>query len=182
MAYFISESYFRDVTPFDQNVDWAEIKGPLLMSQEMHVRPILGDLLYAGLSARITASTLSANDTLLLEQIKPFLAWKTCSVALPFINMRIRNRGLLYQNGDNLVNTTIKETEYLQNQTNGMAEFNMKRLEAWLCLNGNLFSEYTAPGNGLAPRNEAYDYGIIVPNSYGCSCGNLTGNYCPNCR
>ena len=64
---FISETYVKNNTLIDENVDMRLILPSIKDAQELRIHPILGTPLYDDLKAKITAGTLNADEVTLLD-------------------------------------------------------------------------------------------------------------------
>lgn len=155
-TYFIDEDYLKDNTSLTSNIDIALIYPFLKETQEKYFTPILGSKLYNKLIASITALELTStpiptNEYDLLVKIQPFLAYLVAFEAIPFIAIKIRNKGVLKASGDNLFNAELNEIYWLRTQIKNKAHYYSTLLQAYLCLNGNLFPEYTSPDSHSYP-------------------------------
>ena len=73
---FISETYLKDSSYIDENVDIKLIRNSILETQDMRILPILGTALYEQLKTQIQANTKTTlNNTLLDTYVKPALKY-----------------------------------------------------------------------------------------------------------
>jgi hypothetical protein len=121
-ALFLSETFLKDNTPLTMNVDTAEVYPFLQSSQEMYIKPIIGCDLYDRLVAGMLATNLTPDETALLKKIRICLVWYVNFEALPFINYKMRNKGVLKTSGENSQNADIEEMRYLRQELKNKAE------------------------------------------------------------
>jgi len=143
-AFFISERYLKNNTPFGDNVDIKDIYPHAKTAEDIYIQEALGTALYERLIDSLTASpqNTTANETILLKIIRSAMVWWTCYDALPFVWIKIRNIGLVKQSGENLETVSVQEMEKQRSILKEKATFYMNRLKDYLCENSNLFSEY----------------------------------------
>ena len=138
----ITEAYFRSIVTFNTNVDAQDISTNIPMAMDMFLEPILGSSYYDYIQTVYSAQTLTANETVLMNYIKPLLAWKTAVLTLPFLSFNIKNKGIQTQKGD-FSDSVEKETMfYIKKELNDRAEWYHARLEKYLYLNATLFPTY----------------------------------------
>lgn len=181
MVYFISETYIRENTVFNQNLDIKDIVQNIDPAQDMYIQPILGTNFYNYLLDSYSAQTLTTDETTLVMHIKPALAYRAAEMALPFIQYQIKNKGPQSQFGDNSAGVDQTVLSYLRNELKNRAEFYETRLKNYLCQNSNLFSGYTSSTNtnvDMRPNINAsgYDSGFATyPTYYNRNCNGFNG-------
>ena len=158
---FISEAYIKAFTPIGDLVEWKELKSSTELTQDSYIQDILGTNFYVYLQGKYAAQTLNANEIELVNRLKPALAYRVASEALPFINYQIKNKGVLTQSGDYSANADLDAMKYLKNELSNRAEFYAKRLSTYLCENSSLFPEYTTNNSDdMSPKKGGYDSGL----------------------
>ncbi len=176
---FVTETYIRANTVFNQNLDVKDIVQNIDPAQDMFVQPILGSTYYDYLLNAYSAQTLTADETTLVLHIKPMLAYRAAEMALPFIAYQLKNKGPQTQSGDFSAPVDQTVIHYLRNELKNRAEFYDQRLRRYLLLNQNLFSGYTTQNlnEDMVPDKsfEGYDSGFAQYPGYGY------GNGCNNC-
>ena len=158
---FIGEEYIRENTVFNLNVDTKDIQQSAGVAQDMHIQPILGTTFYNELEAAYSAQTLTADETALMEYIKPALAYQACQMTLPFLAYSIKNKGPQVQFGDNSSNSDATAFHFLRKEIQNRAEFYTQRLIAYLCDNANLFPSYSSSENNstdMVPNHQKSGY------------------------
>lgn len=170
---FVSETYIRENTIFNKNVDTQDITNNVGVSQDMFIEPILGSTFYQALELAYSAQTLTANEEVLMTYIKPVVAWRAAQLTLPFLTFNVKNKGPQTQNGDFSQSVDTSVMFYLKKEIENRAEWYSQRLATYLCQNANLFPSYTAPGvTNIQPNHQGgYDSGFAT---YGnCGYNNL---------
>jgi len=166
----ISETFIRENTVFNKNVDAQDIANNISVAQDMFLEPILGSNFYLQIQNSYSAQTLSANETTLVLNIKPFLAWKAAEMTLPFLTYNIKNKGPQTEFGDNSAAVDNSVMFYLKKEIQNRAEWYGTRLERYLFLNQSLFPTYQSQtGNQdiIADKSgSAYDSGIATYEQY----------------
>ena len=139
-AFFISETYLKDNSPLSGNIDVSEIYPHAKTAEDVYIQIAIGESLYEDLIAKIILdSDLSSYPN-----------------ALPFIATKIRNVGVVQQAGENLSNTDKSNEWALRKICKDKADFYLKRVQAYLCENSDLFDAYE------------------------CSCSSCCGSLSPN--
>ena len=126
---FISETYVKNNTIIDENVDMRLILPSILDAQELRIHPICGTPLYEDLKAKITAGTLNADEVTLLDDfIAPCMAQWTlyeCSVSMLF---KYRNKTIGTKSSENSQPIDYQEFQFLRDDWKNKAEERDKRL------------------------------------------------------
>lgn len=161
---FISENYLKTYTPIGALVQWTEIEPTALIVQQSWIQDILGTNFYNYLKGKYAAQTLNANEIILMNFIKPALAYRVADKTLPFIQYQIKNKGAQVQRGDYSDSVDLETLRYLREELSGSAEFHEKRLIEYLKKNENLFPEYKNNNNEyMKPAkngDDRYDCGL----------------------
>ena len=130
----ITAQYIKDVTVVQQLVTDINLDSFILQSQELYLRPTLGDTLYNNLiidynqNSGYTGTTtvdISGNTgftefsgnsySQLYLQVKPYLAYSTIYESFPYLNYKIANAGLIRRTGGgDYEPITIEEIKYLR--------------------------------------------------------------------
>ena len=159
---FISETYIRENTVLNQNLDIKDIVNNINVAQDMYIQPILGTNFYNELLTKYSNQTLTADETDLVLHIKPGLAYRASEMSLPFIQYQIKNKGPQTQSGDNSDSVDTGVLGYLRNELSNRAEFYEQRLVNYLCDNKDLFDGYINNNDeDIKPTDEGnYDGGF----------------------
>jgi len=154
---FISETYVKNNTVIDENVDMRLILPAIRDAQELRVLPILGSNLDQDLKDKITAATLTADDIILLDDyIAPCMAQWTlyeCSVSMLF---KYRNKTVGTKSSENSQPISYQDLQFLRDDWKNKAEEREARLINYLTDNTTLYPTYTQVSDDLNPRTTAY--------------------------
>lgn len=171
-AFFISETYLKDNSPLNNAVDMTDVYPFAKTAEEVYIQEAIGTCLYDDLIAKIIASkaspptVMSTVDIDLCKKIRSCMVWLTTYDALPFIWVKIRNIGLVKQNGDNLETTSQAEMTYIRSQIKNKQDFYLRLLQSFLCENSADYPEYTcscADCSGVGPNtNVSNSMGIVL--------------------
>ncbi len=159
----ISETYLRENTPLNQNIDIKDILPNIVPAQDLFLQSILGTDLLTTIQLAYSAQTLTANEITLMEYIKPVVAYRAAELSLPFIQFQIKNKGVVQMNGDNLVETNKDILVYMRNELVNRAEFYSQRLVEYLCNNSTLYPTYsTNTGSDVQPTAAPQYFSPII--------------------
>lgn len=172
MAYanLISETYAKDNSPLNSAVDAQDLKPFIKIAQEKHIQNILGGCLYEDLMDKVIASKaspptpLTANDLTLILKVRECLVWWVLYEAIPFISTKLRNIGIVKQNGDNLETADQSTVTYLRKEVEGNALHYAKLLNDYLCQYSTLYADYNCPAlEKMQPNHRVTNsFGLVV--------------------
>jgi hypothetical protein len=136
-------------------------------ASDMFIKPILTESYYNYLLNIYSAQTLSAQQEILVNKIKPALAWRSAEMTIPFLYARISNKGPQNQNGEFSQSVDREQMSYLRNELENRAEFYEQALVQHLRDNYSLYPEFAGySGNNLSDQFDS----TIAP--YDDSCFN----------
>ncbi len=165
-AYFISETYLKDNSPLSGNIDIALIYPHAKTAEDIYIQDAVGTSLYEDLITKINLDAdLSSypNEQTLAKKLRDVLLWYTVYDALPFIATKIRNIGLVEQSGENLTNTEKGNEWALRKICKDKGDFYLKRVQAYLCSYGSLFSAYNCGTNDqIVPNVSTPSVGLDI--------------------
>jgi len=154
---FISETYVKNNSLIDENVDVRLILPSIRDAQELRAHPILGTPLYEDLKNKITGGTLTADDITLLDSyIAPsMLQWTMyeCSASMLF---KYRNKSVATKSSENSQPIDFQDLQFLRDEWKNKAEERDKRLINYLCDNDNFHPKYNESSDDLNPKKTAY--------------------------
>jgi hypothetical protein len=177
---FTSETYIRENSVFNLNVDTKDIYQSAYVAQDMYIEPILGTNLYEALQLSYSAQTLTPDEEILMSFIKPVVAWRATQLTLPFITFNVKNKGPQLQNSDYSNGIGTAELFYIKKEVENRAEWYAQRLLNYLCQNGNLFPLYVSPGTSNTypdKKISAYDSGFSTYPTNNCLNNNLLNRW-----
>lgn len=153
MDNWITQQYLKTFTPINMNVDISEVASHIETAQLIHTREILGKNLYDDLNTKIKNATLNAKETELVDILKQALAYRSAEIAIPFLSMKIRNKGLVKMRDEFAEPVSLDDMKYIRHELANRAEYFEKRAKDFLCQFNTDFPLYTA---STTPRNQIY--------------------------
>ena len=172
-AQFITVDYLKSNTAITGNVDATELVPFLGEAQDVFLQDLLGTRLYEKLQDDIIATNASPVVPLpelseaLLNKIAPSLAHYTLYVALPFIFLKLKNKGVLKNASvdTGAQSASLQEVNFLRSNVLTSAKFHGERVVTYLCNHSEDYPEYRTQGTDadIYPRGTAYDnFGIYT--------------------
>lgn len=152
-ATFINETFLQQYTPISANVDIKLIAPFIITAQDKYAQHVFGSEFYERLMLGISAENLITKETELLQLSQPAIAWLTLVEAIPFINVGIRNKGILKGTSDTTESASFKEVGDLKQSCMDNYEHYMQRVQEWLCLSDNnaTLTLYNNPTRNMYP-------------------------------
>ena len=149
-AFFVSPTYIKENTAILSNIEDKEMYPYIRSAQDVYMQEALGTALYNRLKEGVTdymsspvgPNTLDADELVLLNYARNAVMWYTAYDMLPFIWMKLRNVGLVKQGGENMQSASTSEMSYIQDKLKIKGDFYFNRMQAYLCENSSLFTEY----------------------------------------
>tara|TARA_R110000868_G_scaffold139139_1_gene353866 strand:+ start:189 stop:692 length:504 start_codon:yes stop_codon:yes gene_type:complete len=157
MIYFVTEAYLKQKTPITQNVSATDVMPFIEPSASSWMQSILGTYFFNDLLVKYNAQTLNGDETILVEKIKPAIAWRATVDCVLGLTYQLKNKGLQKQNGDNSESVDQTETTFVMRHYEQKAEFFEMITRKYLKLNKDLFPEFTSNLNRdseLAPQHD----------------------------
>jgi len=170
---FISEARLKSLTAVHDNVEPDDLMPYVVQAQDIYLQDVLGTKFYQSLKTAVSASTLTAAETTLIEDyISPAIANYSLYLAIPTLNYKFKNKSILNPSSEESLNTGFDEMKYLRENVLDTAQFYMTRTQEYICDNSTEFPDYTQPGSdGMMPNPRSpYNSGIVMPDSRGCRC------------
>jgi hypothetical protein len=166
----ISEIKLKAFTNINRNVEIDLLKAEIQIAQDIDLQTILGTKFYNHLLSQVTATgnTFNAAETTLVnDYCQPYLIQQAYFQAMPSIQFRTMNRGMVEGIMENATAVDIETFKYLRNIQKQRADFYMTRLLDYLLIGKgqNMFPDYTSTStrDGMIPnRREKYMNGIFL--------------------
>ena len=169
---FIDPQYLRVNSIINDNVD-AKVLQPLIrMSQDKYIQQAIGTSLYVKFLDLVDAAAptnpipvpIIGDDKILLEQyIIPTLVQYTVWESMPYMQFKMRNKGVSKQSSDNSEPVDLTELVYFRENVLNTAEFYAQRMIKYLCENASLYPDFRNGNEDLKPQKTAYFNGIHIP-------------------
>jgi hypothetical protein len=113
----------------ENNIDPAILVPAIRIAQDQWIQGVLGTPMLVYLQDGITNSTLTSNDTFLLQvYLEPSMVWYTTYEFTFFNAFKLKNKGLEKMSGENSQAASLSELESFQNHCKERAEFYAQRL------------------------------------------------------
>lgn len=180
----IGETYLKDNTNIDENVDVKVLRNSILEAQDFRIMPILGTALYNAITT-VAPNTWSASyQTLVNTYVKPALKYWVLHDACLELNYKIMNKGILKRSSENTETVALSDVYKLMEGYKIKAEFYSERITKYLTENSTTFTLYEDYGDGIdsvAPKRQNYTQGLYlgdVPNTYNLDVDKGRDNYC----
>lgn len=140
---FITVDYLIDKSMVDLNVDQRLLWKFIDDSQEINIQNVLGGELYQYILEKYNSGTMSTVESGLVDLIKPAIVEWSVYNALPFLHIKLTNRGVMELGQEQGSNTTIDNVKYLRSICMNNAEFHNKRITDYICNNSTSFPCYS---------------------------------------
>jgi len=163
---FISETYLKDSSYIDENVDVKLLRNSILETQEMRIRGIVGTALYDELGTQITANTKTTlNNTLLDSYIKPALKYWVLLDSALILTFKVMNKSIVKRTAENTETIQVTDLDRLMNFFKDRAEYYSERITKYLIENESSYPLFTNPGDGIDteyPKFNNYTQGLYL--------------------
>ena len=156
---FIGETYLKENSNIDENVDVKEIIPSIADAQEMHLLPTLGSALYEDLKTKVDAGTTNAaEDTLISDYIAPMLVKFVQMELSTDLLYKYRDKGVMKKSSENSSAASYTDMRYLMDRWDNKAQFYKQRLVDYLCGNTATFPAYLQSPNSwdVLPDTNAF--------------------------
>jgi len=121
----------KNVTSISDNVDVSILEPFLATSQDMYIRPVVGDSLMDAMIASV-ASGGTQYQALIDNYILKALAYSTWFSAAPFLHFKTHKKGIVVQSSDNSTNVTPEEFSIYVQRIENNQTFYLRRLKDYL--------------------------------------------------
>lgn len=164
----ITQDWIAKYTPINSFVDMSILVPFIRVSQEIHVRSLLGKALYDRIVEGYVANDLTANEQILLNLILPSLAYDMVARNLPFIATQVRSAGVIKVSNPNIESADQKAVDSLENRAQSISDYYSQRVIEYLCENASLYPLYRSTEDPQA--NSRTRYGNFYFDDDGCGC------------
>lgn len=166
---FINDVYIKKYTQVNGAVDSNILYPSVYLAQDKYLLPYLGTNLYEKLKTDISNNTLSGNYlTLVDDYVRRVVLWWSMVEVLPFLTYKLDNGTLVQRTSEDAQPVPDRVFKDMVDRAANNAEHYTGLLVDYLCMNSNLFPEYS---NNVFPQRAPIQ--IKKANSeYIFSCGN----------
>jgi len=140
--YLCNTALLKEKTFINKNVEDSILKVAMIRTQDLHIEPLLGTVLFKKVLADIKAGEIAGDYATLLEKyvLPCFFAYVEHTLA-PHLNTEIRNKAVGKSGDQDIRPASEQELNYILDRYFEQAEKYRSRLVAYLCDNKNLFPE-----------------------------------------
>ena len=131
----------------------------LSLSEESHIRPILGDDFYDRLNVVTPSPALNAYETVLMTHIKNALAFYVKYEVLPHLSAKVTSSGIHLENTHQAVVGGVQERREIQSQVLRQADLFGNIIKRYLTDNSSNLSYYKAADTVQSSRRK---YGGLI--------------------
>jgi hypothetical protein len=144
---FVNFEYLQKNSPIYANLDSADINWVIPISQDIHIKSIIGSALYTKLIDDIitNGNTTGLYANLLDNFICPALVYYIALDAADFNSIKWTNKGLLKKTSETSEIPTQQDITGYKNKLEKFAEFYGTKITEYLEANPNSFPEYQNP-------------------------------------
>ena len=171
-ALFVTEEKIKSFTRIDENVDPTDLYPFILQAQDFWIQQTCGTKLYNSLKNYVVEFIVNGTPiptdykTLLDDYISPTVVHYGYYQALPSLQYKVTNKGILSGTSEVGTPMSLDELQYLRNSIFDSAKFYNERLRDYLMSHSELYSEYTTYTykDGMNPRHKtSYYTGLAIP-------------------
>ena len=120
--------------PIPSNYDYSELINYVSVSEEIWIRPVIGEALFDEIEEQVKNNTVSGNNATLMTEGKllQYLAYAVCLEGLPFIWSHFSQTGISLGKSENSDSITLKDLTYIQQHLRRQVEFLKDSVIKWL--------------------------------------------------
>lgn len=169
-ALFVSDSYIKENTIIDENVDVKLLQMAIYEAQQLHILPYIGTGLYDEISSQINSSTLTALNTTLLESyIQPALKYWVLVEGVDTLTYQFKNKGVVKKGSEQSNQIDLEEVRRLIDKYKNKAEVFTEKIIKYLIQNTSSYPLYENPGTSVDtvfPKKSGFQTGIYLGSNY----------------
>lgn len=138
---YVDEDYLKDYTPIGQNVDVNKVLPWVTQVINLRIEPILGAYFLGKITERYLAGASTPNDLVLIERMKPAIAWGAASEAILATSFKLKNKGLQKQFGDYSEAAEMNEINFIYEHYRSVAKNYELLMKRTVCDNAKKYPE-----------------------------------------
>jgi len=165
MIYLVTETWLKDNTSICKNISIEDVKPAIIVAQELFLCNYFGENFYNHILNAYDTQTLTADEILLYEKIRPAIAYRAAEMAVVELTLQFSNKGLQQFSGDNSAPVDLNSLMAFKNEMIKRASGYELRLKQWLELNKTKFPIfYPSTDTFVKPAdpNEDYDFELAI--------------------
>lgn len=148
---FITEANFTSYADISTYLATKYLYPSILVAQEKFIRPIVGNTLYAELQTQVAATSVTAANQLLLNEIYPVLVYYSYGEYLLVEGVYDTNMGLREYKEEHSDPASAARVGAIRRNVIEIADMYERQLRAFLADNSDNYPDYTA-GDGTTYR------------------------------
>ena len=166
-ALFISTKYLKRKSIIDGQVDDDKLVQFIETAQDIHIQNYLGTNLYKKLQSIILDGTVddvvnADYKLLLVDYVKPMLAWFAQSEYIPFSAYSMNNGGVFKHRSENSEMVPYEEIAGLAKRAQDKALFYTNRMIEYMSENDKLYPEYNSSSDDIYPEKDVTTIGWVL--------------------
>lgn len=182
----IGETYLKESSYIDENVDVKLLRNSILESQELRILPILGTGLYNELMTQYTppTSVSALNQTLVNTYIKPALKYWVLLDSALILTFKVMNKSVVKRTAENTETIQTSDLDILMDHFRIRAEVYSEKLTKYLQANEASYPLYTNAGSSIDtvfPKQNNYTQGLYLGGSRSSYDGDIDYGILNNC-
>lgn len=164
-VFWVDETYIKDNTPIQDNLDPRLLKMALREAQEITVRDIIGSDLYDEINGQLPSSLSAANTTLFEEYIKPVLKYAVLHEAVLPLVYKFMNKSIMKRDGENMTSISQEEMRGIEQRFAQKRDAYIQRMLKYLCEYNTLYPKWNNPDPKAIdkPNRNGSLYGFYFP-------------------
>lgn len=152
MVYFITESYLKTYTGYNNNIDMHKVEYLIQLCYEINVVELLGYhfsgwLLDKHQSVRDGNDTYTTVEERFVGYLQGFMSWYVNYDSVIELSDQLQNKGSLRQTGDFQIPSSESSTYYKSNKYKKNYESYKRIMSDFLCKNKEHFPEFISDQN-----------------------------------
>jgi len=153
---WINSFYLKSLTPINNNIDITEVSNHIESAQVIYTRELLGKLLYDDIDTKFQTGTFSTREADLFDLCKSAIAYRASEIAIPFLGIKIRNKGVVRLNDEYAQPASVEEIKYLRAELKNRAEYMESQVQNYLYEYNNDFPLWTSSKNAAGDKQLIY--------------------------
>ena len=149
-----------------ENLDAVYLNPAISEAQDIHLTQLIGSKLVKKIEEMVMDGSINENKDyklLLDEYISAYLQYKTVASLVIPLAYKERNAGVVQTNNEYVVNTGMKDANYLRGYYNDLADYYGLRLTTYIQANSTIYPEYyNCSCNGDITASNSTDCGLYL--------------------
>lgn len=149
-----------------ENLDAVYLNPAISEAQDIHLTQLIGSKLVKKIEEMVMDGSINENKDyklLLDEYISAYLQYKTVASLVIPLAYKERNAGIIQTNNEYVVNTGMKDANYLRGYYNDLADYYGLRMTTYIQANSTKYPEYyNCSCNGDITASNSTDCGLYL--------------------